>query len=148
MTPFVNFLVRWATGKQLTNGPPSLGVWQTLLRTSLVDNGRVPKDTAGRGLTSTLWPRNFEEEEPWLEDKSENDLRMPQAGPGRRPCEMKISRTGLGRRWVRLEYLGLGQASARDSTISPAGPGGRAGPARPIYAPLVRVGSTGKNRLT
>ena len=42
----------------------------------------IPKDTAVRGLTSTLWPRIFEEEEPQLEDKSENDQRMSQVRPG------------------------------------------------------------------
>ena len=46
---------------------------------------------------------------------------------------------------MRLESRRLGQASARDSNISRAGPGAVA-PARPGRAPLARVGSTRKNR--
>ena len=72
-----------------------IGAWQTLLRTPLVDTGRLPKNTAGRGLKSALRPPIFEEGEPQVEEKSENDLRMSQAGraDGLRDG---ISRTGLG----------------------------------------------------
>ena len=62
-----------------------------------MDTGRLPKDTAGRGLTSRLRPRIFEEEEPQLKDKRENDLRMSQARPGKDALRDGMSRTGLGR---------------------------------------------------
>ena len=67
----------------------------------LVGNGRLPKDTAGRGPTSRLWSPNFEEEEPQVEDKRENDLQqMSQARPDRDALRDGMSRTGLGRRSV------------------------------------------------
>ena len=36
---------------------------QTLLRMPIADSERVPKEAAGRGLTSMLRTRNFEAEE-------------------------------------------------------------------------------------
>ena len=56
-------------------------------------NGRLPQDTAARGLTNRFWPRNFKE--PQLEDKRENDLRMSQTRPGRDALRDGKSRTGL-----------------------------------------------------
>ena len=47
-----------------------IGAWQALLRTPIVDSERLPRDTAGCGLTSTLWPRNLEEEETQREEKA------------------------------------------------------------------------------
>ena len=67
-------------------------------------HGRLPKDTAERGLTSRLWPPYFEdeEEEPQLEDKKrENDQSMSQARPDRDVLRDGTSRTGLGRRSVK-----------------------------------------------
>ena len=87
-----------------TNGYPNAvkGAWQTLLRTPLVDTVWPPKDIAGRGLTSTLWPPNFGEEEPQLEDKSENNLRTSRARSGnvtgqigQTACEMESREPGL-----------------------------------------------------
>ena len=40
-----------------------IGAWQTLLRTPVVESERLPNEAAGPGLTSTLLPRNLEEEE-------------------------------------------------------------------------------------
>ena len=37
---------------------------------SIVDSERLPKDTAWRGLTNTLRPRNLEEEETQREEKA------------------------------------------------------------------------------
>ena len=66
-----------------------------------MDNGRLPKDTSERGLTSRLWPPNFEEEEePQLEEKRENDLRISQARPDRDALRDGTSLPGLGRRSV------------------------------------------------
>ena len=101
-------------------------------------NGRLPKDTAGCGLTSTLWPPNFEEEEPQLEDKGENYLRASQAKrPGRRPARLNLA----DRAWSTVDKIGIsqavGQASARDSNMSRVGPGAF-GPARPGCASLAR----------
>ena len=73
-----------------------IGACQTLLRTPLVDNERLPKDTAGRGLTSTLWLRIFEEEEPQLEDKSGHDLRRSQARPTVGDIGISQAGSGLG----------------------------------------------------
>ena len=39
-----------------------IGARQTLLRTPIADSERLPEETAGRGLTSTLQPRNFKGE--------------------------------------------------------------------------------------
>ena len=50
---------------------------------SLAKKGRLLKDTAGRGLTRRLWPREIKEEEGQLEDKGENHVRMSQARTGR-----------------------------------------------------------------
>lgn len=47
-----------------------MGAWQTVLCAPIVDNGRLPKNTAGHGLTSTAWSRNIEEEEPQREGKA------------------------------------------------------------------------------
>ena len=86
-----------------------------------------------------LWPRNFEGEEPQLEDKRENNLRMTQARPGRRPARWKLA----NRAWPTIGEIGIsqavGQASTRDSNISRNGPGA-VGPARLGRAPLGRVG--------
>ena len=44
--------------------------WWTLLCASTADeNGRLLNDTAWRGLSSMLWPRNFDEEKPHSEEK-------------------------------------------------------------------------------
>ena len=44
--------------------------WQTLLRTPIVESERLPKETAGPGLTSTLLPRNLEEEKTQHEERA------------------------------------------------------------------------------
>ena len=64
-------------------------------------HGLLLKDTAERGLASRMWPPNFEEDEPQLEGKRENDLRMSQARPNRDALRDGTSRTGLGRRSVK-----------------------------------------------
>ena len=111
-------------------------------------NGRLPKGTAARRLSNRLWPRNFEEEEPQLEAKRENDLKMTQARSGRDALRDGVSQTGLGRRSVKKGSRRLGQAWARDSKIPRAGPGAvdPVGPARSNRAPLERVASTRKTR--
>ena len=71
-------------------------------------NGRLPKDTAGCGLTTRLKPPNIEEEEePQLEDKRENDLRMSQTRPGRDALRDGMPGTGLGRRSMNRNLTGL-----------------------------------------
>ena len=47
-----------------------IGACQALLRTPIVGIERLPKDTAGCELTSTLWPQNIEEEETQREEKA------------------------------------------------------------------------------
>ena len=43
-----------------TNGiRPVQGPWHTMIRTPIVGNERLPKDTAGGGLTSTVRPPNL-----------------------------------------------------------------------------------------
>ena len=37
-----------------------------------MDNGRLPENTAGRGVSSTLWPRSLDGEERLNAKKSEN----------------------------------------------------------------------------
>ena len=69
--------------------------------------GRLPKHTAGRGLTSRLWPPNFKEEERQLEDKRENDEKMSQTRPDRDTLRDGISRTGL---WPTVGEIGISQA--------------------------------------
>ena len=82
----------YATNTHKRYPKAGIGAWQTLLRTPLVNNGRLLKDIAGgRGLMNTVWPRNFEEEEPQLEDKSENDLKMSHARPGRPPARWNLA---------------------------------------------------------
>ena len=66
------------------------------------------QDTAGRGLTSTLWPPNFEKQEPQLEDKSENDLRISQARSGRRPARWNL----VDRAWPTVGEIGISQAGS------------------------------------
>ena len=58
-----------------------IGAWQTLLRMPTVESERLPKEAAGPGLTSTLLPRNLEEET--ARRNSENILRISRARPGR-----------------------------------------------------------------
>ena len=74
------------------------GAWPTLLRTPLVDYGRLRKDTARGGLASTLWPRNFGKEEPQVEDKkNENDLSpRPAVSLGSRPLSTSGVRSRVG----------------------------------------------------
>ena len=74
----------------------------------MVGTGRLPKDTAWRGLTSTLWPPNFGEGEPQLEDKRENDLRMSQARPGRRPARWNLA----DRAQPTVDEIGISQAGS------------------------------------
>ena len=64
------------------------------------------QNTAGRGLTSTLRPPNFEAEEPQLEDKSKNDLIVSHARPGRRPARWNLG----DRAWPTVGEIGISQA--------------------------------------
>ena len=66
-----------------------MGVRQTLRRTPLVDSGWLPKETAGRGLTSTLRPPNFEEEEPQLKDKKRKGSETVTGQAGQTVWEME-----------------------------------------------------------
>ena len=58
-----------------------IGAWQTLLRTPIVEIERLPKEAAGRGLTSTLLPRILEEEETQHEETPK--IFRESHGPGR-----------------------------------------------------------------
>ena len=107
-----------------------------------MNNERVPIGTAGHEPTSTVCLPNSMEEEPQLEDKIENELKIAQARPGRRPArwnladqawptvgEIRISQPQLEDKnlagWVRLRpviriYHGRGQAqSARPGLAMP-----------------------------
>ena len=66
----------------------------------IVDSKRLPKDTAGRGLTSTLRPRNLVKEKTQREERKYYSNLTGQAGQA--TGEILISRTGLGRRRVTL----------------------------------------------
>ena len=58
-----------------------IGASQTLLRTRIVESERLPKEAAGRGLTSTLLPGNLEEEETQHEEAAK--IFRESHGPGR-----------------------------------------------------------------
>ena len=103
---------------------------------------RRPKDAAGRGVTSTLRPRNIGEEDKQREERvkiyHENLTRQA----GRPTSEIGILRAGLGRRLVKSHRPG--RSSARDLNISRAGPDA-VGP--PSLGPVqsARVGPTRKD---
>ena len=66
-------LIKALRNPRCTNGirrpKADIGAWQTLLRMPIVESERLPKETAGSGLTSTVLPRNLEEEETQHEEK-------------------------------------------------------------------------------
>ena len=81
-----------------------IGAWWTLLRTPLVGNRRLPtKDTE-----HAAWPRNFEEVELQLDHKSESDLRMSHARPGRGPARCNFA----DRVWPTVGEIGISQAGS------------------------------------
>ena len=45
-----------------------IGAWRTLLCMPNVESERLPKEAAGRGLTTKLLPRNLEEDETQHEE--------------------------------------------------------------------------------
>ena len=47
-----------------------VGAWQTLLHLPIVNSVRLPKEAAGRGRTSTLRPRNLDEEEAQQKERA------------------------------------------------------------------------------
>ena len=73
-----------------------------------MDYGRLRNNTPGRGLITRLWPRNFEEGEPQLEDKRETDLRMSKATLGRRPGRWNLA----NRAWPTVGEIGISQAGS------------------------------------
>ena len=103
----------------------------------IVESERLPKEAAGPGLTSTLLPRNLEEEETQHEETAKNILRISRARPGRRPVRLETrwpGRADVAWDWNITDLVGLGPVILK---ISPAGPGAgwarrrRLGPARP-----------------
>ena len=112
-----------------------IGARQTLLRISIVESERLPKETAGRGLASMSLPRNLEEEETRYEGTTKNILRITRARPGRRPVRLESHRPGRARArdWKNItRWAGCGLGQARS--------------ARPGSTPPPRVGPTRKNR--
>ena len=101
----------------------------------IVDSERLPKEDAGRGLTSTLRPRNLEKETQHDGRAKYSENLTGQAGQTTR--EIGNSLAGSGRRRVGLKSHRPSRAWARDLKISRAGPGagwagrGRPRPARP-----------------
>ena len=86
-----------------------IGAWQTLFRMPIVDNERIAKEAAGRGLTNTLRPQNLEEEE--TQQESENILRILWARPGRQPVRLETrwpGRADVAWDWNLTDQVGLG----------------------------------------
>ena len=103
---------------------------------------RQLKDSAGRGLTSTLRPRNLDEEKQ--REERVKILWDFTCQAGQTISEIGSSPAGPGRRHVRLEYHRPDRALARDLNISRAGPDA-VGP--PSLGPVqsARVGPTRKD---
>ena len=111
-----------------------------------VESERLPKEAAGPGLTSTLRPRNLEEET--ARRNSENILRISRARPCRRPVRLEtrwLGRADVAWDWNLPDLVGLGLVILE---ISPAGPGAgwarrrRLGPARPHLRELAPPAKT------
>ena len=110
--------------------------WQTLLRMPIVASERLPKEATGRRLTSTLRPRNLEEEEIQHEERAKYSENLT-GQAGQTISEIRNSLAGPSRRRVGLESHRPGRAWARDlKTSRRAGPApdwagrGRPGPPR------------------
>ena len=115
----------------------------------IVESERIPKEDAGPGLTSTLLPRNLEEETQHEETLgTENMLRISRARPGIRPVRLEARWPGRCR--VGFDSPRPGRAQARDfgnNITRWAGRGlGEAPSHRPGSPPPPRVGPTRKNR--
>ena len=112
----------------------------------LVESERLPKDAAGPGLTSTLLPRNLEEEtQQHKEQRKYSENLTGQAG--QTTSEIGNSLAGPGRRRVGLESHRPGRAWARDfeNITRWAGRGlqrRRLGPARPHLRELAPPAKT------
>ena len=83
----------------------------------------------------------FKEEEPQLEDNSENDLRMSQTRPGGRPVRWNLADGA----WPTVGEIRISQAGSRLPPVTQIHHGpGAVDPAGAGRAPLARVGSTRK----
>ena len=77
----------------------------------VVESERLPKEAAGPGLTSTLLPRNLEEEETQSRRNSEKYILENLTGQaGQTTSEIGNSLAGPGRRFVGLESHRPGRA--------------------------------------
>ena len=119
-----------------------------MLRTPIAESERLSKEAAGPELTSTLLPRNLEEEETQHEETAKNILRISRARPGRRPVRLETrwrGRADVAWDWNLTDLVGLGPVILK---ISPTGPGAgwarrrRLGPARPHLRELAPPAKT------
>ena len=112
----------------------------------VVESERLPKEAAGPGLTSTLLPRNLEEETQQHEEQRKYPENLT-GQAGQTTSEIGNSLAGPGRRRVGLESHRPGRAWARDfeNITRRAGRGlGQAPLARPGSTPPPRVGPPAK----
>ena len=97
-----------------------------------VESERLPKEATGRGLTSTLLPRNLEEETQH-EETQRNILRISRARPGRRSARLETRWPGgadvawdgnltdlVGLGPVIRKHPPLGRARAGPGAVGPA----------------------------
>ena len=77
----------------------------------IVDSERLPKDTAGHGLTSTLRPRNLEEEEEKTQCKQRAKIFRESHGPGQADDQRDwnlAGRVGPTARGIGISQTGFG----------------------------------------
>ena len=112
---FVTFVVARNTPDQGTTQPtrtngirrPVYGHGRVCFVRRLWATGAYPKTPQGAGKQARCGLKKIEKQESQLKEKNGNNLGIS-VQAGEMACQIKILRTGLGRRWMGLEVLQAG----------------------------------------